>query len=199
MGHSRIVGFALATFALAASPTVAARAQGGVLPPPARRQAVRQAIKAQRQAERADSGKPVPNERAELQRQVRQAWQGVVRRQLNLNQEQMRSLNQVNGKYERERNSIVRDERQARLALKAAMADSGATDQNARVEQQLNVLVQAQRRRADLFENEQKDLSGFLTPLQRAKFSALQEQLNKRLQNVVQSTAPVGPPPPDTP
>lgn len=198
MGHSRIVGFALATFALAASP-VAARAQGGVLPPPARRQAVRQAIKAQRQAERADSGKPVPNERAELQRQVRQAWQGVVRRQLNLNQEQMRSLNQVNGKYERERNSIVRDERQARLALKAAMEDSGATDQNARVEQQLNVLVQAQRRRADLFENEQKDLSGFLTPLQRAKFSALQEQLNKRLQNVVQSTAPVGPPPPDTP
>jgi hypothetical protein len=171
-------------------------AQGGrVVPPPARRPAARAALKAERQAQR-DSNQPPLGERALLQRQVRQAWAGAVRRQLNLNNEQMRTLNQVNTKYDRQRADIQRDERQARVALKSAMEDTTAADQNTRIEQQMNVLVQAQRRRADLFEAEQKELGGFLTPLQRSRFTILQENLARRLQQVQQTTAPAGPPPP---
>jgi len=174
-------------------------AQGGrtVIPP---RRPARAALKAERQAQRNDSAPPL-GERALLQRQVRQAWIGNVRRQLNLNDEQMRTLNQVNTKYERQRGDIQRDERQARLGLKAAMEDTAAGDQNARIEQQMNVLVGAQRRRADLFENEQKELAGFLTPLQRARYSVLQERLAQRLQQLRQNQqeAPTGPPPPENP
>ncbi len=138
-------------FASALLPAVGS-AQGGraVIPPP-RRPAARAALKAERQAQRNDSAQPPLGERALLQRQVRQAWMGNVRRQLNLNNVQMRTLNQVNTKYERQRGEIQRDERQARLGLKAAMEDTAAADQNARIEQQMNVLVGAQRRRADLF------------------------------------------------
>jgi Spy/CpxP family protein refolding chaperone len=179
-------------------PTVTV-AQGGraVIPP---RRPARAALKAERQAQRNDSAPPL-GERALLQRQVRQAWIGNVRRQLNLNDEQMRTLNQVNTKYERQRGDIQRDERQARLGLKAAMEDTAAGDQNARIEQQMNVLVGAQRRRADLFENEQKELAGFLTPLQRARYSVLQERLAQRLQQLRQNQqeAPAGPPPPENP
>jgi len=179
-------------------PTVTV-AQGGraVIPP---RRPARAALKAERQAQRNDSAPPL-GERALLQRQVRQAWIGNVRRQLNLNDEQMRTLNQVNTKYERQRGDIQRDERQARLGLKAAMADTAAGDQNARIEQQMNVLVGAQRRRADLFENEQKELAGFLTPLQRARYSVLQERLAQRLQQLRQNQqeTPAGPPPPENP
>jgi hypothetical protein len=174
-------------------------AQGGraVIPP---RRPARAALKAERQAQRNDSAPPL-GERALLQRQVRQAWIGNVRRQLNLNNEQMRTLNQVNAKYERQRGDIQRDERQARLGLKAAMEDTAATDQNARIEQQMNALVGAQRRRADLFENEQKELAGFLTPLQRARYSVMQERLQQRLQQLRQNQrdAPAGPPPPENP
>ena len=174
-------------------------AQGGrtVIPP---RRPARAALKAERQAQRNDSAPPL-GERALLQRQVRQAWIGNVRRQLNLNDEQMRTLNQVNTKYERQRGDIQRDERQARLGLKAAMEDTAAGDQNARIEQQMNVLVGAQRRRADLFENEQKELAGFLTPLQRARYSVLQERLAQRLQQLRQNQqeTPAGPPPPENP
>jgi len=174
-------------------------AQGGrtVIPP---RRPARAALKAERQAQRNDSAPPL-GERALLQRQVRQAWIGNVRRQLNLNNEQMRTLNQVNTKYERQRGDIQRDERQARLGLKAAMEDTAAGDQNARIEQQMNVLVGAQRRRADLFENEQKELAGFLTPLQRARYSVLQERLAQRLQQLRQNQqeTPAGPPPPENP
>lgn len=174
-------------------------AQGGraVIPP---RRPARAALKAERQAQRNDSAPPL-GERAMLQRQVRQAWIGNVRRQLNLNNEQMRTLNQVNTKYDRQRSDIQRDERQARLGLKAAMEDTAATDQNARIEQQMNALVGAQRRRADLFENEQKELAGFLTPLQRARYSVMQERLQQRLQQLRQNQqdAPAGPPPPENP
>ena len=113
----------------------------------------------------------------------------------------MRTLNQVNTKYERQRGEIQRDERQARLGLKTAMEDTTAADQNARIEQQMNALVGAQRRRADLFENEQKELAGFLTPLQRARYSMLQERLAQQLQKLRQNQldAPAGPPPPENP
>ena len=170
-------------------------AQGGggraVIPP---RRPARAALKAERQAQRNDSAQPPLGERALLQRQVRQAWIGNVRRQLNLNNEQMRTLNQVNTKYDRQRLDIQRDERQARLGLKAAMEDTVAADQNARIEQQMNALVGAQRRRADLFENEQKELAGFLTPLQRARYSVMQERLQQRLQQLRQNqqAAPAG-------
>jgi len=185
---------------LAAMPTVgvAQGAGGRVVPPPARRPAARAALKAERQAQK-DSNQPPLGERALLQRQVRQAWAGRVRRQLNLNDEQWRTLNQVNTKYDRQRGEIVRDETQARKELRAAMVDTTAADQNARVEQQMNVLIQAPRRRADLFEAEQKELAGFLTPLQRARFTVMQENLARQLQQLQQTTAPPGPPPPENP
>ena len=178
-------------------------AQGGggraVLPPPRRPRA---ALKAERQAERRDSAQP-PAERVALQRRVRQAWMVAVRKQLNLNDQQMRTLNQVNSKYERQRADIQRDERQARLGLRAAMQDTTGIDQNAVIEQHMNVLVQAQRRRADLFEAEQKELGGFLTPLQRARYTALQERLTQNLQKLRQNQPnappPDGPPPPENP
>ncbi len=182
----------------AALPAVGSAQGGRVVPPPVRRPGAR-ALKEQRQANRADSG-DANGDRAALRRQVQQAFARNVRRQLNLNDEQMQTLMRVNQKYDRQRTEIVRDERQARLGLRAAMLDSGSADQNARIDQQMNLLVQAQRRRADLLENEQKELSGFLTPLQRARFSVLQDNLAGSIRKLQQGNAAAGPPgPPDPP
>jgi Spy/CpxP family protein refolding chaperone len=139
-----------------------------------------------------------PNPRRQaLQRQVREAFAKVIRRQLNLNDEQMQSLQRVDRKFEQQRRGLLHDERQARLDLVAAMADSASPDQ-ARIAKQLDALVQAQRKRADLLDAEQKELSTFLTPLQRAKYFAVKERLNRRLQQLVQadSSGRRGGPPP---
>ena len=192
----RILNSCRAVLLAASFATLPAVVHAQRIPP---RRPVREALKAQRQAQRADSGQPAPNDRVQLRQQVRRAWVQAVRKQLNLNDQQLRNLNQVNVKYDRQRAEVFRDERQARLGLKAAMEDTTAADQNARVEQQMNVLVQAQRRRADLFENEQKELAGFLTPLQRARFTVMQERLAARLQQLGTASPPDGPPPPDTP
>jgi hypothetical protein len=98
----------------------------------------------------------------------------------------MQSLQRVDAKFEQQRRSLLRAERQARLELRDAMADSTSPDQS-RISRQLDVLVQFQRKRADLLEGEQKELSSFLTPLQRARYFAVKERLNRRLQQLMQS------------
>lgn len=142
-------------------------------------------------------GQP-PAERQMLQRQVRQAFAKAVRRQLNLTDDQMRKLQSVDLKYERQRFALLRDERQARVALKGAMDDSTSVDQ-AKVEAYLSQLVKAPRVRADLLEAEQKELADFLNPLQRAKYLAMKERLNRRMQELAQpegGRGQLGPPPP---
>jgi Spy/CpxP family protein refolding chaperone len=158
--------------------------------------------------QRSDSGAPRPGgrgglrgqppaEQQLLQRQVRQAFARAVKRQLNLSDDQMRKLQSVDFKFERQRIALIRDERQARLGLKIAMDDSANVDQ-AKVEGYLSQLVKAQRTRADLLESEQKELAGFLNPLQRAKYFSMKERLNRRMQELAQPNGGRGPfePPP---
>jgi hypothetical protein len=136
-----------------------------------------------------------PAERQAQERRVRQAFDGVVRRQLRLDDQRMRQLRQTQTRFERQRRQLNVDERRARLGLKAAMEDSAGRDQN-RISQSIDQLVAAQRRRADLLEAEQKELSSFLTPLQRAQYLSLQERLSRRVQQGPKGAA--GPAPPDS-
>ncbi len=123
------------------------------------------------------------NNRQALQRRVAEAFAGVVQRELKLDPSQMQTLRRVEQKYEQQRRTLQRDERQARLNLIAAMQDSTTADQS-KIAQYLDQLVQGQRRRADLLESEQKEFSGFLSPLQRAKYFALRERMNRKMQEL---------------
>jgi len=148
---------------------------------------------------RAVRGQPgnaaTPAEQQALVRQIRQAFSGVVRRQLNLDDEKWTQFQRVDQRFQQQRNQLQRGERETRMALKAAMEDTSNVDQ-AKIAQYLNELTQGQRRRADLLDAEQKELSGFLTPLQRAKLQALREQLNRRVAQMQQQRGRGGPPGP---
>ena len=136
-----------------------------------------------------------PEQRA-LVNQVRQAFNGVVRRQLNLNDDQAAQLQRVEQKYTQQRAQLQRDEKQARLALAAAILDTtGGADQS-KVAGYMDQLIAAQHKRADLLDAEQKELAGFLTPLQRAKYQGLKEQLSKRIAQMKQGAGPGGGVPP---
>jgi len=140
-------------------------------------------------------------QRQALQRQVRQAFSEAVRRRLNLNDEQMAKLQEVNRKYDVQRRELLRTERQARQGLAATMQDSTLPDatRQARASQFMDQLVQSQRRRADLLEGEQKELAGFLTPVQRGQYSAMRERFNRQVQQLERDStaAPGRPPTPD--
>jgi Spy/CpxP family protein refolding chaperone len=134
-----------------------------------------------------------------LARQVRQRFAVVIRRQLNLTDDQARQLQTVEQRYQQQRNGLLRDERATRMGLAASMQDTAGTPDQPKIARYLDDLVQEQHRRAALLDSEQKDLAAFLTPLQRAKYQALHEQLNQRIRQMRQnarggSGAPLPPP-----
>jgi hypothetical protein len=142
--------------------------------------AARVARRAQRGGQQ-ELGRGVPNDQQVLRQRVRQAFAGVVRKQLNLNAAQMQTLQRTDQKYEQQRRAVVLDEREARLGLRSAMEDSTGHPDQEKIAQYLDQLVRGQRRRAELLDAEQKELATFLLPLQRAQYFSLKERLARKL------------------
>jgi len=154
---------------------------------------------------RAGSVSQLPEERgaagnrAQLERRFRQMLYQVTRRRVGLTDAQMNRLMPINQRFETERRGIQRQERETRLALRDAMRDSTHADQ-ARITGYLDKLVELQRQRVELVAREQRDLAEFMTPLQRARYTALQEQVRRRIEQMVrqnrrQNDSTVGLPP----
>ncbi|HJQ20315.1 MAG TPA: Spy/CpxP family protein refolding chaperone [Gemmatimonadaceae bacterium] len=123
--------------------------------------------------------------RARLEGQIRQRLARVVRQRVGLNDDQMNRLQQVESKYEQQRRPLALEERSARLTLRGQLVNEGSADQK-QVDGLIAKLLDLQQRRIALVQQEQRDLSAFMTPVQRAKFLGLQEQLRKRVNQMRQ-------------
>ena len=122
--------------------------------------------------------------RVQLERRFRQMLYQVTRRRVGLTDAQMNRLMPINQRFETQRRAIQRQERETRLALRTAMRDSTQADQ-ARIARHLDKLVELQRQRVELVAQEQRDLAEFMTPLQRARYTALQEQVRRRIEQML--------------
>jgi hypothetical protein len=118
--------------------------------------------------------------RAQLEGAVRRGFARAVRERVGLSEEQMRRLVPVTQRYERDRRALQLEERNARVGLRGLMRNEQTADPK-QVEQFLQRLLDVEKRRVQLLEAEQRDLSAFMTPVQRTKFMALQEQIRRRL------------------
>ncbi len=118
-------------------------------------------------------------ERLRLQRQIRQAFTRAVRRQVGLSNEQMRQLAPINRKYAGERQSLAREETETRIALRDELAKAKPNqDSVAKLSDRLQAIP---RQRLDLNDAEDKELGGIMTPVQQARFRALQERVQRQL------------------
>ena len=146
---------------------------------------------------RAGAARQLPDERgaagnrAQLERRFRQMLYQVTRRRVGLSDAQMNRLMPINQRFETERRGIQRQERETRLALRDAMRDSTHADQ-ARITSYLDRLVDLQRQRVELVAREQRDLAEFMTPLQRARYTALQEQVRRRIEQMARQNRAQG-------
>jgi protein CpxP len=122
----------------------------------------------------------VTPERQRLERELRARFGQVVRRRLGLSDAQFRQLAAVNRKYEGNRADLLKEERRIRLELRAEILREDRADQS-RVAALVDQLLAVQQRRLDMLRSEQRELAAFLTPVQRAKYVALQEQLRRRV------------------
>ena len=119
-----------------------------------------------------------------LQQQVRRTFWKVAKNRLGFTDEQMTKLEQSSQRFDQRRRLIGQDEKAARVALRTEiLADSTANQAN--IAAALDRLQTVQRQRLELQVDEQKELAAFMTPLQRAKYMTLQDQVRKRLQQIV--------------
>ncbi len=143
-------------------------------------------------AAQAQSSEPTaPNaQRAQLEQRLRERTGEVVRRRLALNDDQMTKLQSTNRQFEQQRVDLLRRERETRQALRAQLLSGDSANQT-RVGQLLDQSLALQRQRIDLVQSEQRELARFLTPVQRAKYFGLQNEMRKRAQ-ALQSGQPQG-------
>lgn len=128
-----------------------------------------------------DSGPPP--DRAALEERVRQRFAQVLRNRLGLTDEQMTKVRDVNLKYAGRRRTLLDQERDIRMSLREAIVAADSSNQQP-VAKLLDRMMTAQRQRIDLLEQEQKDLSSVLTPLQRASYMGLEEQLRQGIEGM---------------
>jgi Spy/CpxP family protein refolding chaperone len=127
-------------------------------------------------------GEPGQVGRDRLERQFRERLADVVRRRLNLDDAQMVRLGQVNDRFERERMELLRQERQARMALRDEVL-AGESANQTKVAELLDQTLRVQRRRLDLLETEQRELATFMTPVQRAMYFGIQDEMRRRMED----------------
>lgn len=129
---------------------------------------------------------------AALERQFRERFADVVQRRLKLTEPQMRQLGRVNEQFERDRMRLLRRERLMRQQLRAEVLAGDSADQS-KVAGLLDEALEIQRQRLDLAQREQRELAAFMSPVQRAMYVGIQDDLRRRLEEFRQQRRPGAP------
>jgi len=124
-------------------------------------------------------------QRQDLAKQIRQRWQEVVRNRLGLNDVQMRQLGETTRHFNAQRQTLNQEERAIRAEMRDQVTGVTPTDDK-HLAAMIDTVLDLQRQRLELTRNEQRELSLFLSPLQRVKYLALQEQLRQQMERLRQ-------------
>ena len=121
--------------------------------------------------------------RTALEQQFRERTAKLVQQRLGLNDAQLAKLEQSNLKFAPQLRQLAAQERDIRFQLRQEMMAGNSANQQ-HVSDLLDAAIRMQRQRLGIVESEQKELAGFLTPVQRARYIALQAQFGKRAQEL---------------
>ena len=121
--------------------------------------------------------------RTALEQQFRERTAKLVQQRLGLNDVQLGKLEQSNARYAPQLRQLAAQERDIRGQLRQEMMAGNSANQQ-HVSDLLDAALRLQRQRLGIVEAEQKELAGFLTPVQRARYIALQAQFGKRAQEL---------------
>ena len=147
------------------------------------------AVRINRQARQLEAGAEFqPNRSQQLQQEIRRSLWRVTKQQLAFSDEQMLRLERTTQRYDQQRRTLAQQEKSQRVVLRTEMLADSAANQ-ATIATALEQLHAVQVRRLELQEEEQKELAAFMTPLQRARFTVLQEQVRRRLQELARARA----------
>lgn len=133
-------------------------------------------------------------QREQMEQRLRQGLWRIAKQRVGLTDAQMTRLSEVNHRYDARRRTLNQDERAQRQTLRTELlARGGGQSANQdRIAAALDRLILLQRQRIDIVSEEQKEFATFMTPLQRAQYAALQEQLRRRVEELRRARADSG-------
>ncbi|HET7631096.1 MAG TPA: hypothetical protein VFK16_02140 [Gemmatimonadaceae bacterium] len=166
---------AVAATALAFALPSAAQGQRGT----GRRQSTQAGRAGALGAQRAGQGGRAMD-REEMRQRITRAYTHAVRTRVGLSDDQMHKLAPINRKFVQQRMKLAEDERGVRLQLRDALA-SPSPDPKAVAGYSAQLQDIAHQRLA-LTDAEEKELAGIMTPVQLARFRALQERVQRQLE-----------------
>lgn len=141
------------------------------------------------------SGRP---NREQMEVRLRQRLATLLKTQLGLDNDQMRQLSDVNQRFDQQRRDLIRREMMSRRGLRDEVM-RGDSASAPRIDQLLADQLRIERERIDLTEAEQRELAKFLTPVQRAKYLGVQEQMRREMDQLRgRGMPPLGMPPDST-
>ena len=133
-----------------------------------------------------DSGVAPPPDGAEagqLRAQVRQRWAAHVRSSLGLSDDQAGKLDATEQRFEQQRQPIRARQRQIKQALNAELA-AQAPNQD-RVKQLMSERQQNQLKLQQVNRDEDREMQGYLTPVQRARYQEERRRFQERVAELV--------------
>lgn len=139
-------------------------------------------LAAQQQAPVPQAGGGANPRRQMLEQRLRERTGELVKRRLQLTDDQMTRLQSTNRQFEEQRTQLLTKEREVRRELRQQLT-GGTADQN-RVSALLDQAMQLERQRLDVTQSEQRELAKYLTPVQRAKLFGLQNEMRRRAQEL---------------
>lgn len=125
---------------------------------------------------------PANANRPALEQQFRERVAKLAQQRIGLTDAQMTQLEQSNARFGPQLMQIASQERDTRQQLRMEMTSPTPNQQH--VNALLDQSLQLQKQRIAVVEQEQKDLSRFMNPVQRARYIALQQQFRRRAQEL---------------
>jgi hypothetical protein len=124
-----------------------------------------------------------PGGRQQLEARLRQRLWSITKNRVGFTDGQMTKLAQTSRRFDDRRRRLAVEERQQRQLLRREILAGPAADQS-QVATALDRVLHIQRERIDLQIEEQHAFAEFMTPVQRARYAALQEQLRRRAERL---------------
>lgn len=128
-------------------------------------------------SDRGKSGKVEKKSREDMEKQLRIQSEKMLRERIRLSDVQVSRVRATTSKYGPRRQAVLREFREANRSLKNEV-DKGTNHKE--VSRLMARTKELQRQHLKIVEEEEKELSEFLTPVQLAQYRSMQKQLRQK-------------------
>src|SRR2546427_3724228 len=122
-------------------------------------------------------------EAQQVRQQIRERWNARVRQDLNLSDDQAAKLQGTEQKFTQQRVDLAQRQRAINDALRGQLQPGVAANSDS-VRKLMDARDRNRAALAEIDRNENREVSGYLTPVQQARYQMMREQLRRRIQEI---------------